>query len=412
MKSILLSMSLLLTVEIFAASADDKPSVAITSLPAQRLFQVQNGDTVPYRIPAIASIGENRLLAVGDYRWCHSDIGYGRVDLHCRISDDGGKTWGVESILASGDGIERGNVWQYAFGDCAIVADREGQEVVVVCVGGKMVYSKGTRENPNRLVRFRSHDGGETWDKGYEITEQIYSLFDNRKDGPVQSMFVGSGKIHQSRYVKVGRYYRLYAALCTKQGNFVIYSDDFAENWSVLGSGDFSCCPDGDEPKCEELPDGSVVLSSRANGRLFNVFTYTDVRAATGRWDERAIASAFAGISNQCNGEILIAECHRVLDSAPVFIALQSVPFGPGRSNVGFFYRELGNASLSAADFASGWKRGLQMSHEASAYSTMVRQKDGSIAFFWEEGPVWEGCGYNLDFAILDICQITEGQYR
>ncbi|MBR6493891.1 MAG: exo-alpha-sialidase, partial [Prevotella sp.] len=177
----------------------------------QRLFETVEGK-IPYRIPAIATTKDGTLIAVSDYRHCHSDIGYGPVDLHYRLSHDNGATWGEERILAKGTADENDvknprTAWRYAFGDCAIVADRESQEVAVLCVGGKTVYHRARRQNPNRVVVFRSHDGGQTWDKGREITEQIYGLFDQRENGPINSLFVGSGKIHQSRYVKIGKFY-------------------------------------------------------------------------------------------------------------------------------------------------------------------------------------------------------------
>ena len=268
----------------------------------QRLYETVEGG-IPYRIPAIATCSDGTLIAVADYRYCGSDIGYGAVDLHYRLSEDNGLTWGTERILADGTGEEQDvanpkTAWRYAFGDCAIVADRESPEVVVLCVGGKTVYSRATRQNPNRVVLFRSHDNGRTWDQGRELTDQIYSLFDQRQQGPVQSLFVGSGKIHQSRYVKVGQYYRLYIALCTLSGNFVLYSDDLAETWHVLGNIDHSPALDGDEPKCEELPDGSVILSSRYWGRLFNIFTFTDAAKGEGSWDLRAKALDMKDIQN------------------------------------------------------------------------------------------------------------------
>ena len=73
-------------------------------------------------------------------------------------------------------------------------------------------------------------------------------------------MFMSSGKVCQSSIAKVGKYYRVYAALCTRKGNFVVYSDDFGDTWNVLGSATESCAPQGDEVKCEELPDGSVII--------------------------------------------------------------------------------------------------------------------------------------------------------
>ena len=378
----------------------------------QRLFETVEGK-IPYRIPAIATTKNGTLIAVADYRYCYSDIGFGPVDLHYRLSHDNGLTWGEERVLADGTGDETDvqnpqTAWRYAFGDCAIVADRESQEVAVLCVGGKTVYHRARRQNPNRVVLFRSHDGGQTWDKGREITEEIYGLFDQRREGPINSLFVGSGKIHQSRYVKVGNFYRLYAALCTLSGNFVIYSDDFGDTWRVLGDPNHSPARDGDEPKCEELPDGSVILSSRYQGRLFNIFTFTDAARAEGSWDLRAKALDMKNVQNACNGEIILLPVTRKKDSKKVWIALQSIPFGPNRTNVGFYYHELLADHEGAALFSYNWKKGLHVSTQSSAYSTFTLQKDGKLGFLWEEGPT----GYNIDYRSLSIEEITLNEYR
>lgn len=388
------------------------PFVSNAQQATQRLFETVEGK-IPYRIPAIATTKNGTLIAVADYRYCYSDIGFGPVDLHYRLSHDNGLTWDEERVLADGTGDETDvqnpqTAWRYAFGDCAIVADRESQEVAVLCVGGKTVYHRARRQNPNRVVLFRSHDGGETWDKGREITEQIYGLFDQRREGPINSLFVGSGKIHQSRYVKVGNFYRLYAALCTLSGNFVIYSDDFGDTWRVLGDPNHSPARDGDEPKCEELPDGSVILSSRYQGRLFNIFTFTDAARAEGSWDLRAKALDMKNVQNACNGEIILLPVTRKKDSKKVWIALQSIPFGPNRTNVGFYYHELLADHEGAALFAYNWKKGLQVSTQSSAYSTYTLQKDGKLGFLWEEGPT----GYNIDYRSISVEEITLNEYR
>ena len=388
------------------------PFVSNAQQATQRLFETVEGK-IPYRIPAIATTKNGTLIAVADYRYCYSDIGFGPVDLHYRLSHDNGLTWGEERVLADGTGDETDvqnpqTAWRYAFGDCAIVADRESQEVAVLCVGGKTVYHRARRQNPNRVVLFRSHDGGETWDKGREITEEIYGLFDQRREGPINSLFVGSGKIHQSRYVKVGNFYRLYAALCTLSGNFVIYSDDFGDTWRVLGDPNHSPARDGDEPKCEELPNGSVILSSRYQGRLFNIFTFTDAARAEGSWDLRAKALDMKNVQNACNGEIILLPVTRKKDSKKVWIALQSIPFGPNRTNGGFYYHELLADHEGAALFAYNWKKGLQVSTQSSAYSTFTLQKDGKLGFLWEEGPT----GYNIDYRPISIEEITLNEYH
>ena len=108
------------------------------------------------------------------------------------------------------------------------MADRTSSEVLIIAVAGCTVYGNGntTRQNPNMIATIHSTDNGETWAAPYNATEDIYSLFDS--GNPMQSAFVGGGKIFQSRIVKKDKYYRLYAAMCARpNGNRVIYSDDF-----------------------------------------------------------------------------------------------------------------------------------------------------------------------------------------
>lgn len=77
----------------------------------------------------------------------------------------------------------------------------------------------------------------------------------------------------QSRSIKAGSHYRIYSALLSPHyGNAVIYSDDFGSTWKLLGNPASYPIPDGDEAKVEELPDGSVVLSSRKDNGHRMVF--------------------------------------------------------------------------------------------------------------------------------------------
>ena len=98
--------------------------------------------------------------------------------------------------------------------------------------------------------------------------------------------------------------------------------------------------PNGDEPKCEELPDGRVVISSRAwGGRYFNIYEYTDMVSGAGAWGEAAGSgkrvNGCASLENACNGELLIVPAVRKADRKKVNLALQSVPLGPQRAIVG-----------------------------------------------------------------------------
>ena len=238
-------------------------------------------------------------------------------------------------------------------------------------------------------------------------------------------MFIGSGRIFQSRLTKVGDYYRLYAAMLArdKDGtfcNFVVYSDDFGGQWKVLGSTDKGAIPhSGDEPKTEELPDGSILISSRCGGgRYYNIFRFDDAEAATGSWGEMAFSGAknngVTALNNSCNGEIMILPAVRNSDGKQLYLALQSLPFGSGRSNVGIYYKELDdyNDFLTPAHFAKDWDGSYRSSITGSAYSTMTLQADGALAFIYEEDTYGtSGGGYTIAYKAYTLEKITDGKY-
>ncbi len=405
----------------FVLSGDGKIIVTDFYVTVQRDFRKESSEIVfktqvtgvPYRIPALAKCANGDLIAIADYRYCKADIGNGAIDIHYRISHDNGKTWGEEKKLADGNDQLTGNNWKYAFGDACVVADQLSNDVLMLCVGGHVAFFNSTRANPQHIVRFRSSDNGATWDQGTCITEDIYSLYDNRTAGQPQGIFLTSGKILQSKQIKNGRYYRLYIAHPVRPGGVsVIYSDDFGDTWQVLG--DINQLPSStcDEAKCEELPDGSLLLSVRASGRrLFNVFTYTNELSAEGYWSTESAASAMQGV-NACNGELLILPAIRTQDQQEVYIALQSIPQSGSRVNVGFYYKEiLGRESYAnGAAAAKDWQKGLQVSNTSSCYSTMQLLENKKIGFLFEENE--KNNGYDIIFKQFSLAEITNNTYQ
>ena len=375
-------------------------TIKVTNIKApvkQDLYNTSKGDGVvpPYRIPGITTASNGRLITAAARLVCGTDPGYGQVDVVCRVSDDHGETWSEMREVAVGTGVTSAteNYFDTAFGDPAIVADRTSNEVLIIAVAGCTVYGNGntTRQNPNLIATIHSKDNGETWEAPVNVTEQIYSLFD--AGNPIQAAFVGGGKIFQSRIVKKDKYYRLYAAMCARpNGNRVIYSDDFGRTWQALGGASALPAPGGDEPKCEELPDGRVILSSRVGGgRIYNIYTYTNTATGEGSWSTD-VKSTFAGSGltpggNSTNGEILVVPVQRNSDKKEMYLALQSLPTGGGRTNVGIFYKELTDLTdlNTVANFATDWNGFYQVSNTSSAYSSMDLQADGRVGFIYEE---------------------------
>lgn len=416
-------------------SGTPKPEPEPTKPAAERfeVFQMLHpteGD-IPYRIPAITTTRSGRLVAAADYRHSGTDIGVtdkGRIDLHYRTSDDNGNTWSDVMTLIEGKGAEATDFMSVGYGDPCIVADCESDRVLMLSCAGNVSFQNGTRRNHQCIARFYSEDGGKTWGAPEDIAESIYAQFDGSKYGPVRSMFVASGRIMQSRTVKVGAYYRLYCAVLVrdksaKHMNYVLYSDDFGGNWSVLGDIDTPAVYNtADEPKVEELPNGALLISSRySGGRYYNIYSFTDVASGAGRWDDAvfsgAISNGVEAKDNSTNGEVMVLPVVRTADNEPMHIILQSLPLGPERKNVGIYYKELASEDdyLSPYEIAADWDGVKQITSLNSAYSTFAWQHDNRLAFLYEEETHGKSNfaygGYTIVYECLSIEDITDGKY-
>ena len=96
-------------------------------------------------------------------------------------------------------------------------------------------------------------------------------------------------------------------------------------------------------------------------------------------------------------------------------LLLQSVPLGPGRANVGIYYKALSSPASYATPevIAADWSGPYQVTDLKSAYSTMTPLHDGTIGFFYEEETHCgvEGGGFTLVYRNLSIEEITGGKY-
>ena len=393
------------------------------------VFVSKDPKGVHYRIPAMAALPDGGLICVADYRFSRQDIGIvkdGRVDLRLRKSHDNGRTWGEIFTLVEGKGELSPDFLNVAFGDPCVVADRKSGRILVMSCAGNVSFLVGTRETHLRIVRFYSEDGGKTWTAPEDISENLYKLFDTSIYGPAKSMFCTSGRITQSRHVKVGRYYRLYCAVLQIAGNgewknYVIYSDDFGQTWDVLGGADVAPIPvQANEAKVEELPDASVLITSRtdAEGRTLNVYSYTDKKKGAGSWGKMAHSSVHNnGIiteKNSCNGELMVVPVIRKNDGRRMELLLQSVPVGPKRKNVGIFYKALElDKTYTPDDIAADWEGVYPLTDLGSAYSVMAWQTDDRLGVAYEEKTYYpdSGCGYTIVYESCSVEELTSGAY-
>lgn len=399
------------------------------------------GSAPSHRIPALVQTSDSTLLAIGDYRYGLSDVGAGqqaRIELWYRHSTDMGLTW-TETRTVCPASTARDS-WQWAMGDAAVVADRESREVLLMCAAGTVSNGASTALNPIRIGCFRSTDNGQTWDGGTELTSQIYGLF----GGDATAIFITSGRLCQSRRIKVGTHYRVYAAFPVRtasRGNStgVMYTDDFGRSWHLLGMDERF--PDGtvyEEGKVEEMPDGNVALMVRDDRgtqgtdraeKNFNYFRYTDVEHGEGVWS--TAESGITGMANACNSAFALVPAKRSSDGASVYVLLTTVPFHTryvrdvennyGRKGVGFYYKEVSTPDdyTSGQALASGWQRGHQVTALCSAYADLLLLSDGYVGLLLEDnGRQGRGAdgnneteAYDLVYYHLSLSTITGGRY-
>lgn len=454
-----LVLSLLFAVDVFAQTEETTPLTngVVFYSPCEHTA-AEEGLYVPHRIPAIVKTSDG-VICFADRRYAGGDVGQNktditidlswgsietpwsngtngnRIDLMMRKSYDGGQTWTGDKRIVQGTDT-------YGYGDIAVVADWENPEnILIMCAAGEESFHTSHGEyrilwtnNPASFLgthRITSNDAGNTWTDHGAVTDAIYSAVGSDCDGA----FFSSGKIYQSKTLKVGSHYRLYAALCTKVNNsdaapallgkttysVVLYSDDFGVTWNRLGG---RAVTKGDEAKCEELPNGNVVVSSRTEGgRLFNIYNFTtkptkDNPAGAGSW-----GTATEGIDANdqgTNGELLLIKA--VGKDGEGLYALQSMPAGPssggtGRSNLAIFYKKIGDEDGNAigdnytnpATFASGWEEAIRVSNTTSAYSSMAMLDEKTIGFVYEEDYIGLGAGaYDIKFKKFSIEEIVE----
>ena len=432
------------------------------------IFDSGNGRSPYYRIPAILNqngtlwaFTDDRSNVSSTVSW--GDIGCGEISIIAKTSDDNGASWSSATTVAAGSNSASG--FYKAHGDAAVVCDREDPtKMLVMCASGEKSYGSSTvgvtrsgkKNNYTydldvssaiRVGKYTSTDGGDTWSDD-DVTKIIYGIWDeaNRttyNNGsyivPVTRLFFSSGRICQSAIIKNGSNYRLYAALCSNKGSLVVYSDNFGESWSALGGTDTWPVLSGDEAKIEELPNGNVLLScrmsttsSKTSGRYFNIFTYTDQSYETGSWGTAVTSDSSSDGTyaywNNTNGEIILVPAMAKDSNVPVYIALQSVPAGNTnnsidqntykRSNVSIYWKVLRSTSdLDVpSDFTNGWIK-YEVSSTTSAYSSMVLDNDGNVAFIYEENAINTTIGsgnmdyYDIKFKSLPLSTITNGEY-
>ncbi len=391
-------------------------------------YDYSDDNSAAYRIPAIIRTQSGRLIAFSDYRPGFRDVGQGATSIERRYSDDGGETWSPALRIAEGNwGANQQNVIEWSFGDAAVVADNtpgnSGNDVLMISCGGNMtwpssVYNPDLSQAQQGCVRWRSSDGGVTWSKYEYIMPDIMQAFvdaglraQDGSSGIVRAFFT-SGKITQSvRKAAGAQYNRIYSAVDIPDENVVMYSDDFGETWKVLGS---QVANNGDEAHVVELPDGGLLLVGRGgSSRWVNVFNYTDFDSAEGQWGPTGQWNN--AVATSCNGDVEIVEAYDSYGEKNTVIVETAPMYSGQRREIQYYYIALPKATgFTTTDFSTvggaSWTKGMNVSPNWSAYSSLLNNGDGTFDILFEEsaknetrGPSGYCIVYQQGHSIQDI---------
>jgi sialidase-1 len=239
-------------------------SPAIAEAEFVRVFAAGVDGYTCFRIPALVSTTPGTLIAVADGRIGNCGDIPTPIDLVCKRSYDGGRTWGPLSVIAN-YGSDTNDVDAYPFygltnvqrvaaGDPALLFDRlKGR--VWVC------YDNGGVRDGKRKIKLElrySGDDGATWSEAIDLEARnpgIRPGYGEFLAGPGNGIQLREGP-HAGRLIlPVYIYGNPSSSMC-------LYSDDHGETWRRSESAGVG----GGEVQMAETAGGELVASMRDNG--------------------------------------------------------------------------------------------------------------------------------------------------
>ena len=343
------------------------------------LFSGGDAGSRNYRIPAIVTAIDGSLVTATDKRWKNPFDLPGHIDVVIRRSTDKGQTWS-QPLTIAGEDTDTG------FGDAALVVNQRNGEIICMFAADRGFFSS-TASVPIRMYLSKSTDHGVSWSPPRDVTSQIYGAESaNPLTVSWQGAFWTSGNATQLRSG------RLLAVLPVREthnrtiSNYVIYSDDDAQNWNVSSN---RASENGNEAKLVELENGYLLMSIRNAGtRLFNISKDGGIT-----WGSPYPQTAI--LDPSCNGDLI--RYTSVSDGYPKNRLLHSIPFSTSRTNV---------SVLLSYDEGVTWPVRKTIYPGRSAYSSLTILNDGTIGIYYEMG---EYDTYQLYFVRFSLQWLTDG---
>ncbi len=225
-----------------------------------------------YHIPGLAVTSKGTVLAYAAWRDVDAKD-WGRIYIVMRRSTDGGKTWGpehkvptgeasVEAVVKSSPPKPKGKENDLVVDNAMVIPDRNGMVHFVYCVEYRRVFY------------MRSEDDGVTWSKPVEITS-VFEKYRPEMDwkivatGPGHGIQMKNGRLIIPSWIGTGgaEGYQHHPSITV-----LIYSDDHGATWKAgdvvakgTGRGESpEVYHDPNETSAVELADGRVLLNIRA----------------------------------------------------------------------------------------------------------------------------------------------------
>ena len=307
-----------------------------------------------YRIPALVVSTRGTVLAAYDGRPNLDDLP-NTIDLLLRRSFDHGVTWESQQNIRTGTGLN-------GYGDPSLLVDRSTGRIFCFHAAGthagffEAIEGLEPEDAVQHVDLSYSDDDGQNWNHR-RLTAQL------KREG-ITGIFAAAGagiQLAQGPYA--GRLIQQMVILLRGEIRAAAaYSDDHGENW-VLGE---PTSTEANENKVVELPDGKVLLNSRAkNARLQAI-------SEDGGHSFGPLSSVESLPDPSDNGSIFALPSTGVDDG--FLLATNNRDTSLRRNTVLSVSRDHGQAWKPAATIWAG----------SSAYSTGAILADGSLGILYE----------------------------
>ena len=353
-----------------------------------------------WRIPAITTTKNGRLVAVMDKRGASNTDMPNNIDVATSYSDNMGKTWSIPYTIAGT--FERGG--DYCHGDPSILYNQNNGDILVL-VTSKVVFSESTNKERSIVKKIVSHDNGTTWDKPVDITNQIYGFgCADKYTQNWEGLFVSSGAISQTNSGRIQVILNVRETKGNTLTNFILYSDDNGQTWHVNHS---PIDKIGNEAKSVELADGNILVSVRhRKARILNTGSrQTDGSVLFGK---EKICSEL--IEPGCNGDMIRYTLKNNGHSANRL--LHSIAYdSTTRKNVSILLSYDEGKTWGSNPYKK-FKAQKVIAPLGSAYSALTILSDETIGCFYEDSAIPEkhqhGC--TLRFVRFSLNWLTDGE--